>query len=281
MNQLGLNIFLKFISSRSIQLLGKYSCSLIICFVLASLKSFGATYYSYQSGDWAASSTWTTDPSGTLSVNSGIPVATDNIVILNGRIVTISSGSKTVATLQINYGGTLDITTTTGHNFGTVSGQGLLRLNSNTFPSGTYTSFVASTGGTVEYYNLNNTRISNTQLTYNNLLVSNYSASANTVFIDNASSGINYTINGNFDLKNNSTGSLSFNFGNSTASDNLLNLTVNGNFTVSSGCTVGVNNFSTAHNIPNSTVIVTPPVYSDYPVHTLFVYGNLTNCLMP
>ena len=214
-----------------------------------------ATYYSYQSGDWATAATWTTDPSGTLSVNPAVPDALDRIIILNGRNVYTTTG-YTVLSAQINEGGTLDLRASTGHNFGTVSGQGTLRLSSNTFPGGTYTSFVAPNGGTVEYYNLNATRISSTQLEYNNLIISNYTGAANTVYLDNASDGITYTVNGNFDLKNSNGGSLTFNFGNPAASNNLINMTVYGNFTVNADCNIRVNNFaSNAHSFVGSAAM--------------------------
>jgi hypothetical protein len=235
--------------------------------------SFGTTYYSYQSGDWSVTSTWTTDASGTLWENASIPGNSDNVIILNGRTVSVSSNSKTVNSLQINLGGYLDLTTTSGHNFGTVTGQGQLKLASSNFPAGTFTSFVAAGGGTVEYYNLNNTAISITQLTYNNLIVSNYTSNINTVYLNNATNPITYNVNGNFSLNNNSSGSLTFYFGNPTASDNLINMSVYGNFTVNAGCNIRVNNFASSHTIPN------PSSYtlSAYPVHTLNLFGNFTN----
>ncbi|MCE1199067.1 MAG: hypothetical protein LWW85_08880, partial [Marinilabiliales bacterium] len=209
------------------------------------------TYYSYQSGDWASSSTWTRDPSGSFWVNAGVPTSQDNAVILNGRTVTVNSNSKSTASLEIRLGGTLDLQTYNGHNFGVVSGQGVMKLSSGSFPSGTFTDFVAADGGTVEYYNLNNAGISSTQLTYNNLIVSNYTTNAYNVYLNNASNNITYTLNGNFDLKTFSSGSLTFSFGNSTASDNLINMIVNGNFTVAANCNVRVNNFASSHTIPD------------------------------
>ncbi len=237
------------------------------------------TYYSYQAGDWKNASTWTTDASGTLWINPGssIPSNTNRVVILNGRTVYTNAvdGGRTILSLTINDGGILDLKTSTGHNFGTITGQGKLRLNSNTFPGGDYTAFVAGGGGTVEYYNLNNSNISSSQLIYNNLLISNSSAGANTVYIDNSSSPT-YTLNGNFELKNTGSGNLTFNFGNPTASDNLLNMTVHGNFTVDAGCSIGVNNFaSNAHSFAGSTY--TEPTLPVYPVHTLNIYGDFTN----
>ncbi len=230
------------------------------------------TYYTYQSGDWKSSSTWTRDPSGSFWINAGVPTSLDNVVILNGRTATIFENGKFCATLEVRLGGTLDLATYNGHNFGTVSGQGLIKLSSSSFPAGDFTSFVAAGAGTVEYYDLNNTGISNTQLTYNNLIVSNYTTFARTVYLNNSSNPINYTLNGNFDLKNVSTGSLTFSFGNSAASDNLINMTVYGNFTVAAGCNVRVNNFATSHALPNPSNST-----SVFPVHTLNIYGDFSN----
>lgn len=230
------------------------------------------TFYSYQSGDWNSVNTWTIDPSGSLWINSAIPISGDNVVILNGRTVTINQNGKNSLTLEIRLGGILDLQAYNTHNFGTVSGQGTLKLSSGTFPGGIYTDFVDPNGGTVEYYNLNATGISSTQRTYNNLIISNYNSTANSVFLNNVANPTNYSLNGTFDLKNNSSGSLTFYFGNSTASDNLINMTVNGNFTIGAGCNIRVNNFATSHAIPNANNNTTP-----YPVHSLSLYGDFLN----
>ncbi|MFZ2339066.1 MAG: glycine-rich domain-containing protein [Bacteroidales bacterium] len=115
------------------------------------------TFYSYQSGDWNSTGTWTKDPSGSLWIGAGIPTYKDNVVILNGRTVSINQNGKSSLSLEIRMGGILDLKTFTGHNFGTASGEGTLRLSSGTFPGGDYSDFVSATGGTVEYYNLTGT----------------------------------------------------------------------------------------------------------------------------
>jgi hypothetical protein len=230
------------------------------------------TYYSYQSGDWGTALTWTTDPSGTLSVGSAVPGAFDRVVILNGRTVT-TSVARTVLSLQINEGGKLDIGSTTGHQFGDVRGKGLLRLSSATFPDGSFNDFVSPDGGTVEYYNLNNTNISTTRLEYNNLIISNYTATNNSVYLNNPTNPTNYTINGNFSIVANGSGSLTFYIGSSTASDNLINLTIYGNLSVNSNCNIRVSNFATGHAIPNPNGTPLPA----YPIHSIYLYGDLIN----
>ena len=244
----------------------------------SSAPATSNTYYSYQSGDWNNASSWTSDPSGTTLINSGVPSNSDIVTILNGRTISISANTKQVSSLALNSGGILDIASTTGHNFGTVSGQGKIMLSSNTFPGGTYTSFVANGGGTIEFYNLNNVSISATptNYTYNNLIISNYTTNANSsYFFSNSAGPITYTINGNLSVKNYSSGTQTLYFGNSTPSDSLINMTVYGNFSVDASCQIGVNNFNNVHNIPNPNAVPALPV--TYPVHTLTLYGNLAN----
>ncbi len=198
--------------------------------------------YSYQSGDWADPNTWTTDPSGSTLVSPIVPGPGDQVVILNGRTVT-SIADRTIGSMTIQEGGTLDIGTTTGNDFGAVDGKGTLRLSSVSFPGGSYSQFVSSTGGTVEYYNLpaGTNALSATQLTYNNLIVSSSNATSYVLTMPNA----NLTLNGNLSISRSSTGSPTFNLG-STTGNRTLN--VFGNVTVSIGCSLGVASYNGAHN---------------------------------
>jgi archaellum component FlaG (FlaF/FlaG flagellin family) len=163
------------------------------------------TYYTYQSGSWDAPGTWTTDPSGSLHENPAVPGAADNVVILNGRTVNIASNTRVVSSVQIKEGGSIDLNATTGHDFGEVSGQGLLRLQSNTLPAGDLSAFTSSEGGAVEYYNVA-ADFSFARLTYNNLIL-NFDDPDRVVRAQG-----NMTINGNLDIQsgkfqiNNNTG---------------------------------------------------------------------------
>ncbi len=152
------------------------------------------TYYSYQSGDWGNPSTWTTDPSGTLLENEGLPAVTDTVVILNGRRI-FTTASRTVAALHLSAGAVLDLGTTTGHNFGLFSGSGKLRIASASFPAGIPSSFVAEGGGTVEYYTAGNFQLPSTQQTYNHLILNLDSPSSI------AWTMTNLTINGNLEIR--------------------------------------------------------------------------------
>ena len=249
-----------------------------------------ATYYSYQSGDWATATSWTVDPSGTLSINPSVPGAGDRVVILNGRTIYTTTG-YTVQSLQINEGGTLDIRNSTGHNFGTVAGQGLLRLQTSTFPGGTYTNFVAAGGGTIEYYNPNPAAdIQLQQFTYNNLII-NLDINARVIYTLG-----DMTINGNLTITR----------GNFRISDNVaaaaradLRIDILGNVTVSANgsFTVGTKRtntnflpaaftnsngnsapFGSANDYPEEGTIAgswVPRYYDIY--HKVRIAGNFTN----
>jgi len=169
--------------------------SLLLGILLTNLSPLFAqhTYYSYQSGSWAATSTWTTDPSGTLLQNEAIPGASDTVVILNGRRIYATTG-RTVAALTLSEGSVLDLGTSTGHNFGIFRGSGRLRIASASFPAGLPAAFVASGGGTVEYYNTGNFQLPASQGTYNNLII-NLDLSTSIAW-----TMTNLTINGNLKI---------------------------------------------------------------------------------
>jgi hypothetical protein len=196
------------------------------------------TYYSYQSGDWGTASTWTTDPSGTLSQNPGVPDTDDRVVILNGRTV-YTTNAKSLLSTQINEGGILDLRNTTGHNLGDVSGQGRIRLQTNTFPGGSFAQFVSDGGGTVEYYNTSNFAL--TQYEYNNLII-NLSVSAQVVSVTS-----DLTVNGDLTIEQ---GVFRINNNSSTTR---LDLSVAGNVLVESNGEIATGsgnigtNFNDAH----------------------------------
>jgi hypothetical protein len=201
------------------------------------------TFYSYQSGDWNSSTTWTIDPSGSLWISAAVPGAADNVVILNGRTVTINENGKNCLSLEIKLGGSLDLQATNTHNFGTVNGQGSLKLSSGTFPGGVYTSFVSTDGGTVEYYNYSGS-LSTVQTTYNNVLLSKTDNNATNYTMTLAS---NLSIIGDLTLnRTQGTGILTFTLGNNAT---VRTVTINGNLTNNTGCLIGVGVFNAIHKI--------------------------------
>lgn len=146
------------------------------------------TYTSIASGNWESDlAVWDIDPPGT-----GLgPPAGSFVIISAGHTVTITNNTKRLATLDIR--GRLHVAGTIGHDFGTVStggaGARTMQLQSSTFPTGDFTSFTATNGGTVEY---DGTVVLPTQSTYNHLAFS----SAGTKTLPNA----DLTINGNFNV---------------------------------------------------------------------------------
>jgi len=235
------------------------------------------TYYSYQSGDWSLASTWTLDPSGTIYTNpsSSIPGSADRAVILNGRTIT-TAVARSVLSLQINEGGVLNIGTSAGHNFGTVTGQGRLVMASTSFPGGTFTDFVSAGGGTVEMTNTAGFNFSTlTQYTFNNLIINFNGASTITAIYDLASTmqiNGNFTVqNGTFQINNTattqrninivgdliveSTGNITLGTGNNTWA-NAHTITIGGDLTNNGGSVKFTNRtlpFNTAYYTSNAT----------------------------
>ena len=207
--------------------------------------------YSYQSGNWNSANTWTTDPSGNTLVSPMVPQAGDQIIILNGRTVNNMAAATTVGSVTIQQGGVLDLGGSTGHQFGPISGEGKLRLSSTTLPNGNYTQFVATTGGTIEYYNIGATalELSSTLNTYNNLEYTNSTSTATSLILNH-----NLTINGNLSVSRTGSGSNTFVLGNSTTA---RTVTIMRNVTLGGGCTWVTGNFNA--------------------VHTINIHGNLTS----
>ena len=193
--------------------------------------NFAKTYYSYQSGAWDTPNTWTTDPTGTIlqgQPGAGGPNNGDRVVVLNGRTVTMAVSNKTLTSLEIESGATVDVQTTSGHNFGTIRGAGLLRIANILVPSGNYLEFVAPTGGTIEYYNYNGGLATNIPY-YNNVIMSG----TGTKVIGGPTRTI--TVNGNFSVTG---GTALIGFG----SGNKLTVNIYGDVTIAAGASVTIGN---------------------------------------
>lgn len=212
------------------------------------------TWYSYQSGDWDNWETWTVDPSGTNRVNDAkaVPGSVDQVVILNGDVVTLTTNNKTITYLTINQGGTLNVGTTTGHNFNTIDGKGLFRLATpNLDVPATAGTFFEYGGGTVEYTATGTTTAVFNDYTYNNLII-NLGSTTDMVSCVN-----NLTINGNFTITRGI-----YRINNNTAT-NALTQTVHGNVTVGAAGQIhlGTGNVGTAR----------------FDAHRFIIKGNFTN----
>ncbi len=115
----------------------------------AALPDEVPEYTSINDGDWTDPANWLQTGGDTYTLTGGP----------NGFVVTIASDDT--VTLDANYAsayqmvinGKLKVTSSTyGHNLGTVSGSGILYLESGTFPAGRYSDFLdCSSSSTLEY----------------------------------------------------------------------------------------------------------------------------------
>lgn len=111
----------------------------------------GTTFYSRANGNWESASTWSTTALGGTA--AATPPTNGSIVIIgNSNTVTVSASiAKSMATVQIDATGILDMGTQTGLTITTLNGTGLIRLASATFPTVTTNNFLGTAGSTVEY----------------------------------------------------------------------------------------------------------------------------------
>ncbi|MFN8211134.1 MAG: hypothetical protein U0T33_09240, partial [Bacteroidales bacterium] len=222
------------------------------------------TFYSYQTGNWDQTSTWTFDPGGTTGPGSMIPGLGDKVVILSGRTVSLSADVTTQnLDLTINSGGYVDQTTFRFTNGLTaLRGAGTLKLSSANFPTPVTTNtFVTTDGGTTEY---NAAVTMPSQATYYHLTI----RAGGAVIQKN-----NLTLNGNLSVKQGT-----FQINDATAQR--LTLVINGNVTVDNGAsvTVGTGVTNTVTN-PIGINGVTGGFVNYYELHShrIQLYGDFTN----
>lgn len=149
-------------------------------FTAGESSEFGVieTYFSRNTtsgGNWNDINSWSTD---VVLQHDGAPAAIapvgKNIVIATGHTITVTDNTKSAPTSIIN--GNLVLGNTFGHNFGVVSGTGLVRItptasSSMLFPGGDFSLFNNSGGGTFEFQS-NITSSLPSQSVYNNLTFS-------------------------------------------------------------------------------------------------------------
>ena len=211
----------------------------------------GQTLYTFNgggtSGTWTDASIWTTDPTGSTSINPRVPMNGDNVVITNSFVVYVSSPvASTSLSITVQRGGVLDLTTPTATfaTLNSLSGQGTLRIAAPYFPVVTTNNFDDANTGTVEFYNWTTTPsilpLPASGL-YNNLRLLNTTATAYVAQLDN-----NLTLNGNLTLtRTNPAGPVTLNLG-QTASTNRT-LSVLGDITVGTGTFLGVTAVAGSH----------------------------------
>lgn len=229
------------------------------------------TYFSYQTGPWNVSTTWTSDPGGTTQVGTTVPGNGDVVVILSGRTVSLTEDCDSAnLEVNINDGGILDMATFAFSDAGglnELNGQGKLRLASTSFPTVTTNTFVNTGGGTTEYYNAADFTLPVAQTTYNHLEIN-----ATGVIATQMS---DITLNGDLKIEQ---GTFRIN-DNTTAARRQL--TINGDVTVDAGASfsvgTGVTNTQTSPlNI--ASVSAAPFIeYYDAQSHRIVFNGDFTN----
>ncbi len=244
---------------------------LVVGLVSVSLQS-GAqqTWYTLASGNWNDKAIWTLDPAGALPINpSGqIPSSDkDKIVIKNGKTVVVTTQpAPSTAPLVLNCGeltvdGTLDLKTSSGHNFTKIKGSGRILMAGDNFPLGDATHFTSKDqgGGTAVFYGNANISLTNDR-TFCNLEVQMDAGKVLSVTS-------NVTVNGNLTII-----SGDFRFGDATATKRQV--TVQGDVKVEATGNISVGSGKTYSTTPS----VAYPVNGYHSIfHQFVVYGNFTN----
>jgi len=228
------------------------------------------TWYALISGDWDNWEVWTLDPSGNLPDNPGHELPSDNssdkIVIHSGKTVTIPTGNNNFINSSLTVEGRLDVTTTTGHNFTEIRGNGRILMAADNFPAGDATHFYTKGQGegTVYYYG-GSYSLSTTREFYNVVIDLDEHDPEHVV-----TQLKNYKINGDFTV---TSGVWQINDDAATTIldldvDNDVLVETNGQITVGTGNTIG------SYSIPG-----TMPTSGNYHkiYHQFNIGGNLTN----
>ncbi len=123
-------------------------------------------YYSRANGNWNATTTWS-NTGHTGAASGSIPGANDIVIVGNNNTVTLTQ-DENCASLQIESGAVLDVTSWTGSTFSIVlnhssGNNGLIRVHQTspsvslfTFPSGDFSDFNVNLGTTEFYTTTNN-----------------------------------------------------------------------------------------------------------------------------
>lgn len=198
------------------------------------------TYYSYTSGSWNDPAAWTLESSGTIYNNPGnnYPGQTSSLdlaVIKNGDVIAVNNNNNIISALEIEDGSILDVGGATGQNYGTISGKGRLRSTSGTLPSGTYTQFTSSDGGTIELYGNITGSPELSWDTFNNLEIKGNTNQSVYAVLNTQINGNLLVESGGFYINHNGTTNLS--------------MTVEGNVTVYSGATFSLGGGNAYHNL--------------------------------
>ncbi|MBR8536888.1 hypothetical protein KDU71_15050 [Carboxylicivirga sediminis] len=124
------------------------------------------SYISITDGPWNQPTTWDTYPTSGGSIPVGGPRG--SIVIIDAG-TTVDVPGDGISSYQTTINGTLSLGNTFAHRLGEVDGIGTLSAETGVMPAGVYDSFVASTGGTLEYGGTNSYSILGDLTSVNNL----------------------------------------------------------------------------------------------------------------
>ncbi len=180
--------------------------------------------------DWDSPDAWTLEPCGCLPNNPDgyTPItsptsASDKVVIMSGKKVTVPVGVNNLSNGELVVEGELDLQTTTGHSFSTISGTGVIMMAADNFPSGDASDFITQGEGEgkVQFYGSGYT-ISRDHEFYN--VEFNLSSAVSEIILKS-----NLAVNGDLEINN---GIVTINDGVST---NNLDVNIYGDFNISSG----------------------------------------------
>lgn len=254
----------------------------------APVDPFGTVtiYYSYKTGArWDSVGTWSTTGHTGLQAMPATPPSSNSVVrVGNGNTVLVLANGAVAGSLSIDSLATLDVGSTTGHNFGAlvgegVSGKGTLRVSSSsgtaTFPGGDFNTFFGTDGGKVVYYrSAVNFTLPTITSQYNNLAFE-INTGSSTDFIDLPA--LNLTVLGNMEVHGSAAGRVRFNPGASG------DLTVNGNLSIT-GSGLRMRYAGSADrllevlgNVTIASGAAIDNANEANRVHTLRISGNLTN----
>ncbi|MFN5371374.1 MAG: beta strand repeat-containing protein, partial [Bacteroidia bacterium] len=134
-------------------------------FTAGAPAAFGIVtpYYSRANGNWNVASTWSNTAFGGPA-SATTPTASTPVFIGDGlnyfHTVTVTTNNTVSGSLIVDAGSTLNVGTTTGHNFGalpfaTAGGAGKIQISASgstaEFPGGDFGIFFTAEGGTTQY----------------------------------------------------------------------------------------------------------------------------------
>lgn len=213
--------------------------------VTSPLQGAGSRiWYSLKSiGNWNDPSTWTLAPCGCVPDNpSGLTpltsptAASDKVVILSGKKVSVPAGTDNMENKGLTVHGELDLGTTTGHSFDHISGTGIIAMAGDNFPAGDAFDFVTEGEGEgkVEYYG-GDYSISSASEFFNVDVVLDNSTSEITVLND-------FTVNGTLSIQNGV-----FKIGDDFSA-NGVDVTVKGNALIHAGANIVTGSANARHS---------------------------------